>query len=129
MTPPQANSDRSIAVFEVVPSHGAQTQAAADLVDRLRDDTLPEATRGTDLTALVTGTNAVFVDLDERIEDRLPQFIGLVVLIGRDSSGPNSRFSSALGAGLLFALLAKARTNPSVVIPAERRQAREPGPM
>jgi RND superfamily putative drug exporter len=81
VTPPQVNDDKSIAAFEVIPSHGAQTQAAADLVDRLRDDTLPEATDGTDLKALVTGNNAVFVDLDERIEDRLPQFIGIVVLV------------------------------------------------
>jgi RND superfamily putative drug exporter len=81
VTPPQVNTDKTFAAFEVIPSHGAQTQAAADLVDRLRDDTLPEATDGTDLKALVTGTNAVFVDLDKRIEDRLPLFIGIVVLI------------------------------------------------
>ncbi len=81
VTPPQLNSDNSIAVFEVIPSDGAQSEGAADLVSRLRDDTLPQATDGTDLTALVTGTNAVFVDLDERIEDRLPQFIGVVVLV------------------------------------------------
>ncbi len=81
VTSPQLNSDNSIAVFEVIPSDGAQSEGAADLVSRLRDDTLPQATDGTDLTALVTGTNAVFVDLDERIEDRLPQFIGVVVLV------------------------------------------------
>jgi RND superfamily putative drug exporter len=81
VTPPQVSSDKTFAAFEVIPSHGAQTPAAADLVDRLRDDTLPKATDGTDLKALVTGTNAVFVDLDKRIEDRLPLFIGIVVLI------------------------------------------------
>ena len=81
VTPPQLNSDDSIAVFEVIPTGGGQSESAADLVDRLRDDTLPKATDGTQLTSLVTGTNAVFVDLDQRIEDRLPQFIGVVVLI------------------------------------------------
>jgi putative drug exporter of the RND superfamily len=81
VTPPQLNSDNSIAVFEVIPTTGAQSEATADLVTRLRDDTLPNATQGTDLTALVTGRNAVFVDLDDRIADRLPQFIGLVVVI------------------------------------------------
>jgi hypothetical protein len=35
----------------------------------------------------------------------------LVVLIGRDSAGPNSRFSSALGAGFLFALALWVRPN------------------
>lgn len=80
-TPPQLNSDNSIAVFEVIPTTGAQDEATADLVTRLRDDTLPKATDGTGLTALVTGRNAVFVDLDDRIADRLPIFIGLVVLV------------------------------------------------
>jgi RND superfamily putative drug exporter len=81
VTPPELNSDNSIAVFEVIPSDAAQSEGAADLVSRLRDDTLPDATDGTELTTLVTGTNAVFVDLDDRIADRLPQFIGVVVLI------------------------------------------------
>lgn len=81
VTPPQLNSDDSLAAFEVIPTTGAQSEATADLVSRLRDDTLPAATSGTDLTALVTGRNAVFVDLDDRIADRLPTFIGLVILI------------------------------------------------
>ena len=81
VTPPQLNSDDSMAVFEVVPTTGAQDEKTDELVSRLRDDTLPAATEGTDLTALLTGRNAVFVDLDDRIEDRLPQFIGLVVLV------------------------------------------------
>ncbi|MGH9228808.1 MAG: MMPL family transporter [Acidimicrobiales bacterium] len=80
-TPPRLNSDNSMAVFEVIPSTGAQAEATADLVTRLRTDTLPKATEGTDLTAFVTGRNAVFVDLDDRIADRLPLFIGLVVLV------------------------------------------------
>ena len=81
VTPPQVNADNSMVVFQVIPTTGAQSQATADLVGHLRDDTLPKAIDGTDLTALVTGRNAVFVDLDNRIADRLPQFIGLVVVI------------------------------------------------
>jgi RND superfamily putative drug exporter len=81
VTPPQLNQTKSTAVFQVIPSTDAQASATADLVSRLRDDTLPQATKGTDLTALVTGRNAVFVDLDNRIADRLPLFIGLVVLV------------------------------------------------
>ena len=80
-SPPQLNSDNSLAVFQVIPTTGAQDKETADLVTRLRDDALPQATDGTDLTALVTGKNAVFVDLDDRIADRLPVFIGLVVLV------------------------------------------------
>jgi len=81
VTPPQLNSDNSMAVFQVIPTTDAQAEATAELVSRLRDDTLPQATAGTGLTALVTGRNAIFVDLDDRIADRLPLFIGLVVLV------------------------------------------------
>lgn len=81
VTPPQVNSDGSVAAFEVIPTTGAQAEETADLVDRLRDSTIPDAVQGTALTAEVTGRNAIFVDLDDRIADRLPAFIGLVVLI------------------------------------------------
>ncbi|MGH9248882.1 MAG: MMPL family transporter [Acidimicrobiales bacterium] len=81
VTPAQLNSDSSIATFQVIPSTDGQAEATAELVTRLRDDTIPQATEGTDLTALVSGRNAVFVDLDDRIADRLPLFIGLVVLV------------------------------------------------
>lgn len=81
VTPPQTNQAGTTAAFEVIPTTGAQEEATADLVTRLRNDTLPQATQGTDLTALVTGSNAIFVDLDDRIADRLPLFIGLVLLV------------------------------------------------
>ncbi len=81
VTPPQLNASKSTAVIQVIPKTDAQASATADLVKRLRNETLPQATSGTDLTALVTGRNAVFVDLDTRIADRLPIFIGLVILV------------------------------------------------
>ena len=81
VTPPQLNTSGSTAVLQVIPASGAQSGATASLVTHLRDDTLPQATAGTPLTALVTGRNAVFVDLDDRIAQRLPLFIALVVLV------------------------------------------------
>ena len=81
VTPPQLNPSGSTAVFQVIPASGAQSGATASLVTHLRDNTLPQATAGTPLTALVTGRNAVFVDLDDRVADRLPLFIALVVLV------------------------------------------------
>ncbi|MFO7281413.1 MAG: MMPL family transporter [Thermoanaerobacterales bacterium] len=81
VTPPQVNSDGSVAAFEVIPTTDAQAEETAELVDRLRDDTIPNAVQGTGLTAEVAGRNAIFVDLDDRIGDRLPTFIGLVILV------------------------------------------------
>jgi RND superfamily putative drug exporter len=78
---PRDNSAGTLAVLQVIPTTDAQAEATAELVTRLRDDTIPKATDGTDLQVFVSGINAVFVDLDARILDRLPIFIGLVVLI------------------------------------------------
>jgi RND superfamily putative drug exporter len=81
VTDPRDNSDGTVAVLQVIPTTDAQAEATSELVTRLRDDTIPKATAGTDLDVFVSGVNAVFVDLDARILDRLPVFIGLVVLI------------------------------------------------
>ena len=50
-----------------------------DLVKRLRDDVIPKATKGTDLTANVGGQTAAYIDLADRISDKLPQMIAIVV--------------------------------------------------
>ncbi len=81
VTPPQFSSSGALGVYQLVPGSGAQSAETPDLVSRLRDETIPAATRGTNLTGLVTGTNAIFVDLDNRITDRLFLFIGLVILV------------------------------------------------
>lgn len=81
VTDPRANDDGSIEVMQVIPTTDAQAAATSELVDRLRDDVIPPAIDGTRLTVDVSGVNAVFVDLDQRILDRLPVFVGLVVLI------------------------------------------------
>src|SRR5690606_41447064 len=87
VTPPQVNSDGSVAAFEVIPTTGAQAEETADLVDRLRDSTIPDAVQGTALTAEVTGRNAIFVDLDDRIADRPPALIRLLLLIALETRG------------------------------------------
>ena len=81
VTDPRDNSDGTVAVMQLIPTTDAQAEATSQLVTRLRDETIPKATDGTDLDVFVSGINAVFVDLDARILDRLPLFIGLVVLI------------------------------------------------
>ena len=45
----------------------------------LRSDVIPEATKGTDLTANVGGQTAGYIDLADRIAEKLPQMILIVV--------------------------------------------------
>jgi RND superfamily putative drug exporter len=79
--PPQVNAAGNTAIVTVIPTTAPDAQATTDLVDRLRQDTLPTALRGTDAEAYVGGITAAFIDLGNRISERLPYFIGLVVLL------------------------------------------------
>jgi RND superfamily putative drug exporter len=76
---PQLSPQRDAATLTVVPRTSPQDQATTDLVSRLRDDVLPAATRGTQLDVHVGGATATLQDLADRIAERLPLFIALVV--------------------------------------------------
>jgi RND superfamily putative drug exporter len=81
VTPPQLNPAGDTAVITVIPTTAPDAQATTDLVDLLRSDTVPTALEGTDANAYVGGITAAFIDIGNRIADRLPYFIGLVVLL------------------------------------------------
>jgi len=81
VAPAQLNPAGDTAIVTVIPTTAPDAQATADLVERLRQDTLPTALRGTDAQAYVGGITAAFIDVGDRIADRLPYFIGLVVLL------------------------------------------------
>ena len=67
------------AVFTVVPNTAPSAYATQDTVNRLRDEVIPAATKGTDLTAYVGGTTAGYIDLADRISEKLPSVIAIVV--------------------------------------------------
>ena len=69
------------AIVTVIPTSAPDAQATTDLVNHLRNETIPTALRGSDVRAYVGGVTASFIDLGVRIKDRLPYFIGLVVLL------------------------------------------------
>ena len=79
----QAKVDGSgtAAVFSVIPRTAPSAEATSDLVNTLRDETIPEATKGTGLTAYVGGTTASYIDLADRIGDKLPSVILIVVAL------------------------------------------------
>ena len=81
VTPPQLNDAGNAAVVQVFPSHSPQSEETADLVDRLRNDAIPPVTRGTDVDVLVGGLTAGATDYSNYMAERLPLFIGLVLLL------------------------------------------------
>jgi RND superfamily putative drug exporter len=70
----------TVATFSAIPSTAPSDFATADLVRTLRDTTIPNATRGTDVTAYAGGSTAAFIDLADEISDTLPETI--LVIIG-----------------------------------------------
>jgi len=82
-TPPVTDPDGRVAIIAVTPSTSPTAAATADLVHHLRDQVIPDATRGGAVAAdqvMVGGSTATDVDLTQVITDRLLPFIGGVIL-------------------------------------------------
>src|SRR4029453_1326509 len=65
----------------VFPNTSPQSKETADLVDRLRDDVIPPVMRGTGVDVKVGGLTAGATDYSNYTAERLPVFIGLVLLL------------------------------------------------
>ena len=79
--PPQLNPAGDTAVLTVVPTTGPQDQQTEDLVHRLRDTTIPAATRDTGATVRVGGVTATSIDSTANIVRRIPLLIAGVVIL------------------------------------------------
>jgi RND superfamily putative drug exporter len=81
VTEPLVNSKGTAAVLSVTPTTAPSDRATADLVERLRDDTIPKATQGKSMSVDVGGTTAGYVDLAAEISSRLIITIAVVVAL------------------------------------------------
>jgi RND superfamily putative drug exporter len=79
VSPPTLDKRGNAAVYTVVSDSAPSSTATEDLVNRLRSTTIPQATKGTDMTAHVGGQTAGYIDLAERISAKLPAMIAIVV--------------------------------------------------
>jgi putative drug exporter of the RND superfamily len=79
VSPAQRSPSGDAAVLNVIPTSSPQDQRTSELVDRLRADVLPAATRGSHVQVYVGGATATLQDLADKIAGRLPIFIALVV--------------------------------------------------
>jgi RND superfamily putative drug exporter len=77
VTPPLVNKQGTAAVYTLIPTTSPSDLDTENLVSRLRDSTIPSATKGQGMTAFVGGTTAAYVDLADKITSKLP----LVILI------------------------------------------------
>jgi RND superfamily putative drug exporter len=80
VTPVQLDKAGTTAYFNAISKAGPAEQATTDLVNTLRDSTIPKAAKGTNLTAYVGGTTAGYEDLASQISNKLP--LQILVVIG-----------------------------------------------
>jgi len=76
---PTFNEGGDAAIITVIPEGSPQDEQTEDLVNRLRDDVVPEAFDGTGVTAHIGGVTAALEDQSEYMKDRMPLFIAGVV--------------------------------------------------
>jgi len=73
--------DKSLGIITVYPKSSPQSAATTDLIDRLRNATIPNALRNSQIHVYVGGVVAIFVDFGNALSSKLPIFIGSVVLL------------------------------------------------
>jgi RND superfamily putative drug exporter len=81
VSPAVTNKAGDAAVVSVIPKTSPQDQATSDLVDNLRDDVIPAATKGSALNVYVGGQTAGFEDFSAKVSSRLPVFIAVVIVL------------------------------------------------
>ncbi|WSB89399.1 MMPL family transporter [Streptomyces cellulosae] len=81
VTPLTPTQDGDVLVGTVYSTASPQSATTTDLANRLVDETLPDAVRGTDASTYVTGTTAAQVDFRDLVAERLPWIIAVVVAL------------------------------------------------
>jgi len=81
VSPATVDKAGTVAVFTATPTTAPSDPKTGDLVENLRDNVVPDAIKGTDLTVFAGGQTAGYIDLAARIADKLPQMIALVVIL------------------------------------------------
>jgi RND superfamily putative drug exporter len=81
VTPPQLTPDGQVATIALYARTGPQDKATTDLLNRLRDERIPAVERDTGVRVFVGGTTASQEDFTQVISDKLPLFVGMVVLL------------------------------------------------
>jgi RND superfamily putative drug exporter len=81
VAPALVNPAADTALLRLIPDSAPQDAVTEDLVDTLRDDTIPATTQGTGLSIGVGGLVAANMDSTRAVTHRLPLFFGGVLLL------------------------------------------------
>jgi putative drug exporter of the RND superfamily len=80
-TPIVLNQAKNTAVFQAYPTTSPESAKTTDLLDHIRGELIPPIEQRTGAQVHVGGINAIFEDFGNAIADKLPLFIGVVVLL------------------------------------------------
>ena len=78
VSPALINPDRTAGLIVLIPGSAPQDEATDDLVHHLRGS-LPELTGHSGVEVLVGGPTAIFIDIGERVRERMPIFLAAVI--------------------------------------------------
>jgi len=81
VTPINLNPAENTGVFQVYPTTSPQSAETTALLDHIRGKVIPPIESKTGAQLHVGGVNAIFEDFGEAISEKLPLFIGVVVLL------------------------------------------------
>jgi putative drug exporter of the RND superfamily len=80
-TPIVLNPAKDTGVFQVYPTTSPQSEDTTALLDHIRSDVVPPIEQKTGAQLHVGGITAIFEDFGDAISEKLPLFIGVVVLL------------------------------------------------
>ena len=81
VSPATLDKSGDTAVFTVIATTAPSANTTEDLVGTCATPVIPDATKGTTLTAYVGGQTAGYIDLADRISDKLPLVIVIVIVL------------------------------------------------
>ena len=81
VTPVSLNKAEDTGVCQVYPSSSPQSEETTALLDHIRHDVIPPIETKTGAVMHVGGITAIFEDFGDAIAEKLPLFIGVVVLL------------------------------------------------
>ena len=76
---PVTNDEGDLAIIGVTPTTAPQDARTDELLEHLREDTIPAAVDGTDVEVSITGSTALTSDVSSRLQQRMPWFLGAVI--------------------------------------------------
>ncbi len=81
VTPYTIDSQGTVAFFSAISTANPADQTTTNLVNKLRASSIPDAEKGTNMTAYVGGQTAGYIDLASKISSKLPLQIAVVIVL------------------------------------------------